>query len=381
MAAPAEARIVVVDDDYVMREYLQNVLLRGGLGCTAGFESGNAALCYLASTPDTISLILSDINMPGMSGVELLRTVKAVAPWIPLILISGLYERAEAVAAVHIGAAGYLLKPALPGEIASLVREHLRGALPDLPPPCEQKHGAQPAVHAAIAASLHTMRLPGGDPVASLVTLFATLGVRGSESLPHSQRVAAYSRLIGAEYGLGSEALEELEIGALLHDVGNAAIPHNLLVKPDKLTDDEWAVMKTHSPIGADLLNSIPDGNVDSERAEVDIVRCHHEKVDGSGYPGGLVKDQIPILARIFAVADALDAICSDRPYRRGSPAEVARHEIDRSTGSHFDPAVVAAFRRVTDLQLEEVRRRFPDRQATPAGLNLPPTKELCGAL
>ena len=345
MGGAGNANIVVVDDDPAVRRYMKEVLVREGYRCTL-FASGNAALCFLASTPEPVSLILSDINMPGMSGVELLQTVKVVWPETPFILISGLYERFEAVAALRIGAADYLLKPALPADVATLVTKHLRD-------PQDQR---QQVVRSALARFLTTLRLSGGNTAAELVPLFDTLGLRRFETMQHSQRVAAYSRLIGTVHGLRKRALEELEIGALLHDIGKAAIPHNVLMKPDSLTEGEWRVMRSHTLIGAELLAAIPGIG-----AEADIVRCHHEKVNGTGYPLGLLKDQIPIGARIFAVADTLDAICSDRPYRLGASVTEARLEIEQSSGAHFDPDVVASFHRVTEAQLREVRARFPD--------------------
>ena len=341
---------MVVDDDPVMREYIEKVLERGGFSCTL-LESGGAALSHLASTEDEVSLILSDMNMQGMSGVELLQTVKAVAPNIPFILISGLYERSDAIAALRIGAADYLLKPALPGDIVALVRKHLLS-----PGENERADASRALLRRTLVKFLDTLKLSGGDPAIQLVPFFDTLGIKRFETLQHSQRVAAYSRLIGAEHGLDAEALAELEIGALLHDVGKAAIPHNVLMKPDSLNPDEWNVMRSHTLIGAELLAAIPGIG-----GEADIVRCHHEKVDGSGYPLGLVKDQIPQGARIFAVADALDAICSDRPYRRGVASSEARREIQRHSGTHFDPEVVASFLKLADRKLDEVRRRFPD--------------------
>jgi HD-GYP domain-containing protein (c-di-GMP phosphodiesterase class II) len=227
-----------------------------------------------------------------------------------------------------------------------VVEKHLRAP----------KRESQTVIRRALSSFLNTHRLSGGNPAVLLVPLFDMLGIKRFETMQHSQRVSAYARLIGARHGLDARSLQELEIGALLHDIGKAAIPHNVLMKPDSLNDEEWRVMKTHALIGAELLVSIP-----GIAAEAEIVYCHHERFDGSGYPRGLKLGEIPLGARIFAVADTLDAICSDRPYRMAKPFLNARREIDRVAGTHFDPRVVESFHRVTDLEIEAIQKQFPD--------------------
>jgi response regulator RpfG family c-di-GMP phosphodiesterase len=291
-------------------------------------------------------MILCDFSMPGMNGVELLGAVKAVAPEMPFILLSGLYETQIALDALRLGATDYLMKPALPHDVAAMVEKHLY--------PLENEPLA--SVRQALAAFLHTHKLAGGNTAALLAPLFDLLGFKRFETLQHSQRVAAYSHLIGVSHGLDADALQHLKLGALLHDIGKAAIPHNVLMKPASLNEEEWRVMKTHPQIGAELLAGIP-----AIAAEAEIVYSHHEKVDGSGYPRALRADSIPIGAKIFAVADALDAISSNRPYRSAASIASARKEVDRVAGTHFDPQVVESFHRVSDEAIDEVRRHFPD--------------------
>ncbi len=346
MVGAGSGHIVVVDDEREMRDYLAEVLTLHGYRCLL-FPDGNAALSHLATHGEAAALILSDINMPGMSGFELLRTVKAVAPHLPFILLSGLYEQTLAIEALRSGATDYLLKPALPSEIVALIAKHLG----------RPGNETQLAVRRALIRFLHTLRLAGTAGAGQLAPLFDTLGIKRFETLQHSQRVAAYSRLIGTVHGLGEKALGELEVGALLHDIGKAAIPHNVLMKPGKLNTEEWRVMKTHAQIGAELLATVP-----GIAAEAEIVYCHHERVDGYGYPRGLSRDEIPVGARIFAVADTLDAITSDRPYRRALGLTQAREEVDRMNGTNFDRGVVASFHSVPDRALETVRFMYPDR-------------------
>jgi putative nucleotidyltransferase with HDIG domain len=183
--------------------------------------------------------------------------------------------------------------------------------------------------------------------VATLRALAAALDSRDTETAGHGQRVTRLAVRLGQELGLTSEALQALERGAMLHDIGKIGVPDALLRKPGPLTDDEWTTMRRHATIGAAMLDGIPFLS-----DAVPLVRHHHERWDGSGYPDGLAGPAIPFGARIFAVADAFDAMTSRRPYRSAMPLAAARAELARCTGSQFDPAVVAASTRLTDTEL-----------------------------
>ena len=338
--------VLVVEDDPTMRKYLGEAVAASGCSCNA-FAGSAAALAYLASVQEPPDLVLSDINMPGMSGMELLRTVRTVSPDLPFILISGLCELSTAMDAMKTGASDYLLKPARREDIVRLVSKHIIG----------QSGPDQDAVVNALSGFLEARHLSGGDPASGLAPLFEMLGLKRLETLQHSQRVAGFSRLIGVESGLEEKELEVLEIGALLHDIGKAGIPHNVLMKPASLNEREWRVMKMHPVMGWELLNRI--GGV---REEAEIVYCHHERYSGGGYPRGLFKEEIPIGARIFSIADTLDALISDRPYRLGCPLAAAREEISSLGGVQFDPEMVQCFELVPDESIERLRHRFRDR-------------------
>jgi putative nucleotidyltransferase with HDIG domain len=345
MTDQQQPAVLVVDDDATMREYLGEALTASGCACNT-FADSASALSYLASVQQPPDLVLSDINMPGMSGIELLRTVRAVLPDLPFILISGLCELATAMDAVKVGASDYLLKPARKEDITRLVARYIVGQI---------TFNKEETV-IALAEFLAARRLSGGDHASRLAPLLEMLGLKRLETLQHSQRVAGFARLIGAEAGLDSKELEALEIGALLHDIGKAGIPHNVLMKPAALNEKEWRVMRMHPVIGWELLNQIT-----GVREEADIVYCHHEQFGGGGYPRGLLKEEIPLGARIFSIADTLDAILSDRPYRRGQPLAMARQEIARSRVTQFDPEVLTCFDRVPDSRIEYLRQRFRD--------------------
>jgi putative nucleotidyltransferase with HDIG domain len=168
----------------------------------------------------------------------------------------------------------------------------------------------------------------------------------------HAERVAAYGIEIARVLGMEGLDRPELEFGFLLHDIGKVAVPDAILYKPGLLTGAERALMARHPVVGAEILDGI-EFLADAAR----VVRCHHERWDGSGYPDGLRGQEIPLVARVFAVADVLDALTTDRPYRRGLPLEEARAMIVEASGSHFDPAVVTAFESISDERLRQIGR------------------------
>lgn len=344
MLQNSERTVVVVDDDEFMRSYLSETLTSGGYGCRS-FPSGAAALGWLASGEAPPDLLLSDINMPGMTGLDLLRTVKAVAPDLPFILISGLCDLSSAHGALRAGATDYLLKPVLPADLLGIVSTHVHHVDSQM----------FEAVRGALRRSLGRMGTSGANHT-HLLPIFDGLGFNRIETLQHSRRVAAYALLIARDLDLGADDLRALEIGSLLHDIGKAGIPHNVLMKPGKLSEDEWVIMKMHPQLGLELLSGLPE-----IEKETQIVYSHHESFNGKGYPAQLAGEAIPLGARIFSVADTLDAVTSDRCYRPGQPLATARLEIHRVSGTQFDPAIVALFDRVEDWEFEAVRKQFPD--------------------
>jgi putative nucleotidyltransferase with HDIG domain len=170
----------------------------------------------------------------------------------------------------------------------------------------------------------------------------------------HAERVAAYGLEIASAVGMKLSDESQVEFGFLLHDVGKVAIPDAILFKPDSLSAEEEALMRRHTVIGADIV-----ADIDFLGSARDVIRSHHERWDGDGYPDGLAGEAIPVAARVFALADALDAVTTDRPYRAAQSLAVARKEIDRVRGTQFDPAVVDAFHSVPDERVREIRERI----------------------
>jgi putative two-component system response regulator len=345
MAPNAERTVSVVDDDKFMRRYLCETLSSGGFGCRS-FPDGGAALRWLTSGKEHVDLFLSDINMPGMSGLDLLRTVKAVVPDLPFILISGICDLPLANGALRAGATDYLLKPVRPADLLGLVSRHADSA----------HSGAFGALKKALKRSLRTRDALGANRVRQLLPIFDVLGFKRFETLQHSRRVSAFALLIGRGLGLSRDAMRGLEVGALLHDIGKVGIPHNVLMKPGKLNDEEFAIMRMHPQLGLDLLSGIPDLD-----REAEIVYSHHERFDGNGYPQRLAGESIPLSARVFSIADTLDALTSDRCYRPARALPAARVEIHRVAGSQFDPSILRLFDQVEDREFEAVQKQFPD--------------------
>lgn len=344
MAPHAEKTVVVVDDDEAVRNYMGEALASGGYGCRM-FTDGMAALGWLSSAQEHVDLWFSDINMPGMNGIDLLRNVKQVAPDLPFILVSGLCDLPMAQGALRAGATDYLLKPVDPEDLLGMVSRHVEVLVSE----------KMEAVRLVLKRSLG-MLSSGGGKANQLLPIFDVLGFRRFETLQHSQRVAAFALLIAKDLGLDRKTLQALEVGSLLHDIGKAGIPHNVLMKAGPLTEEERAIMMMHPRLGLDLLSGLPGLELEGQ-----VVYCHHERFDGTGYPEKLAGEAIPLNARIFSVADTLDALTSDRCYRPGRPLTEARVEIHRFVGSQFDPAVMELFDRVPDHEIEAVRKRFAD--------------------
>ena len=263
--------VVVVDDEEAVRDYLNEVLTLEGYDCKC-FPESSSALEYLGETPETPALVLTDIRMPGLDGLELLKRVRSLSPGLPVILISGYYEPSTALEAVRAGATDYLFKPAKPAEVISIVARHLRG----------DREPERAAVQVALARFLAQYKQRGsldllseGQPDPAM-ELFRSLAWKRYETMQHSMRVAAYATLLGRAHGLASGPLWNLRLGALLHDVGKIAVPRNVLMKPASLSETEWRVMRTHPQIGFHLLAAFP-----GMKEAAEVVYAHHERYDG----------------------------------------------------------------------------------------------------
>ncbi len=328
-------RILIVDDEANTRSILMKHLENEGSECAAS-PDGFDALEKIKE--QHFSLIISDMMMPGMSGMELLRQVKKENPETAFIMITGFMDVNTAVDSLRIGAYDFITKPF---ELKN-VRYAVDRALERRRLLIDNRHH-QEALERKVRERTFELNAALNDVEESykitLEALVTALDAREHETQAHSLRVREYTLALARKLGLKDNEMIQAGRGALLHDVGKIGVRDSILLKPGTLTAAEWVEMKKHPQIGYDILQSI---EFLSPAAE--IVLCHQERWDGKGYPNGLSGSYIPLAARIFAVVDALDAMTSDRPYRKALPFDAALKEIRSCSGTQFDPHVVDAF-------------------------------------
>lgn len=320
--------VLIVDDEYAGRQTLESVL--EGEGYTIemaenGFQAIEKAKKLL---PD---VILLDVMMPGMTGFEVCQRIRndPQLAEIPIIILTALDDRESMLSGLKAGADDFISKPfdrfELRARVLGITRLNRYHKLVQERAKLQEAHAQLlTAYEATIEGWSHAMDL------------------RDRETEGHSQRVAELTVRLGEAHGLDKEELVHIRRGALLHDMGKIGIPDAILHKPDKLTAEEWEIMRKHPQLAYDMLYPI-----EYLRPALDIPYCHHEKWDGSGYPRRLKQDEIPLAARLFAVVDVWDALTSNRPYRPAWNKEDALEYIRKQSGKHFDPQVVELFFKV----------------------------------
>lgn len=341
------ARMLVVDDEAHVRSMVGSTLERSGYEVKLA-SSASQALEMLEQT--SYDLLLTDIVMQDMSGIALLEKVHAQFPNLPVVMVSAIHDISVAIDAMRRGAYDYLLKPFDRDHLLKTVERALehRQLL-------EESQNYQQSLEQMVRARTDLLRHAMEDLEHSYdVTLEAlgdALDLKDSETEGHSKRVTAYTIALARAMEVPPAEVKVIARGAFLHDIGKMAIPDDILRKPGTLTPEEQDVMREHCARGYHMLRKIP-----FLAGAAEIVFCHQEHYDGSGYPSSLRGREIPIGARIFAVADALDAITSDRPYRRARSFDTAREEILRCSGTQFDPAVVEVFLKIPNELWQELR-------------------------
>ena len=351
-------RLLLVDDDDGLRALLRTTFEVVDIEVDEAGDTRAAEQRVAARRPDVIVL---DVLMPGETGLDLCRRLKddSATCDIPVVLLTG-SDGAALVASDACGADAFVRKPFSPLELLAVV-ERLAGGLYGVPFRAGKKKDPQEQLLLYARDLRHLLELERGQRVLlqdayreTVGALASALETKDTGTRAHSQRVQQYA--IELSRAVAPELAEEpaAEYGYLLHDVGKIGIPDDVLRKPGPLTPEERRLMQTHTVLGEQML-----GGVAFLRGEgLRIVRSHHERWDGGGYPDGLGADEIPLAARIFAVADTLDAMTTDRPYRKAGPWESARDEIVRLSGAQFDPEVVVAFRE-REPALRKICRRF----------------------
>ncbi len=343
-----QERILVVDDEQPVRELIAAMLAHSGYVMTLA-PSAEEAIALLQQDPD-YNLIVCDIMMGGADGLTLLDQLSSDHPSIPVVICSAINDVHVTTSAFRRGAFDFLLKPFDREQLEDVVTrgvEHHRLR--------HQNNTYRQNLEAIVQARTGRLRSTMQDLERSYdITLEAmgdALDLRDQETEGHSRRVTAYTVTIARAMELDAEEIRTIARGAFLHDIGKIATPDAILLKPGRLTPEETAIMRQHCQVGYEMVRKIPFLREASE-----IVYAHQEQFDGTGYPRGLRGEEIPLGARIFAIADTLDAITSDRPYRKASSFPAAIEEITRHAGTQFDPEIVAVFRSIPPETWSELR-------------------------
>ncbi len=335
-----KGKILIADDEVDIRELLGDYLQAEGYDCILA-EDAYKAIEIFRTTKD-IDLVMSDIRMPGKTGLDLLGEIKECDADVMVIMISAVKDIESAITAMSKGAYDYVSKPFKLNEVGLIAKKAIEKRKLVL-------ENRQYQIQLEEMVEKRTIELQNAlnrldkTYIFTLRALVTALDTRDEETQGHSLRVVKYTLKLADLMGIkNEEELKIIEYGSLLHDIGKIGIPDAILRKPGKLTDVEWTVMKTHPKMGYKILHRI---QFLEEAAQ--MVLHHHEKWDGSGYPEGLKETEIPLGARIFTVADTVDAMTSERPYRKALSFETASQELRTHCGTQFDKIIVDAFHSV----------------------------------
>ena len=345
----ANDRILVVDDEETIREIVSS-MLGGAHFQTRQAASGVEALSILESG-DEFDLVLSDLMMAEMDGIALLERAKERYPDMPIVMVTAVHDIQVALQALRNGAYDYVLKPFERDQLLHVVRRALENRRLK-----RENDAYRTNLESLVAARTQQWKGALSDLAKSYDMMIEVLGdaldLKDRETEFHSRRVTAYTIAIAHKMGLPKEEIDVIARGAFLHDIGKLAIPDAILLKPGKLTDEEMSEMKEHCHLGYKIISRIP---FLAEAAE--IIYAHQERYDGSGYPRGLKGDKIPLGARMFSIADTLDAMTVDRPYRLAQSFAAARKEIELWSGRQFDPNIVKIFLEMPNSIWEDLRK------------------------
>lgn len=315
-------QILVVDDDSISAEMAAMSLRSDGYTVVTA-ATGEEALAKLAALP--IGVVLADWEMPEMDGIELCRRIRGVdySRYVYIMLLTARHHVEDIVEALGAGADDFVSKPFEPAELAARVRSGVR------------------------VLSLETRDL-------MIFALAKLAESRDPETGAHLDRIRAYSRFLSQclhregkfPGAIDEQFIQTIYLTSPLHDIGKVGIPDHVLLKPGKLSDEEYAIMKTHVTIGAETLAAVLARKPDAHflKTAHDIILCHHERFDGRGYPHALAGEEIPLAARVVAVADVYDALRSRRVYKEGFSHEKTLEIISQERGRHFDPQLVDTF-------------------------------------
>lgn len=323
-------KILIVDDEDVICDTFFRLLVYAGYKCEIA-HNGKEALRMLEQ--QDFSLLLSDINMPVMSGIDLLRTVVKKHSDLAVLMISGVDDRDVAINCLEIGAYGYIIKPVQMNELVINVANALHRRELEI---INKRYNQQ--LKELVEARTEELNLAREE---TIMTLGKAAEFRDNETAQHTIRMSYYCQLLARQYGLPESQCEQIRLASPLHDIGKIGISDTILLKPGKLTDEEFAIIQQHPEIGYRILS---DAKSDSLRLGASIAYTHHEKFDGSGYPRKLKGTAIPVEGRIAAISDVFDALTTNRVYKSAIEVDKAVEILKQGRGSHFDPDLLDIF-------------------------------------
>ncbi|HKQ17023.1 MAG TPA: HD domain-containing phosphohydrolase [Solirubrobacterales bacterium] len=341
---PANERILIVDDEDQIRTLLARLLGAHGYDCLTA-ESAAAARRVLKETD--VALVLSDVNMPGESGIDFTREVLAQYPDMAVVMVTGMDDRSYADAAIELGAYGYVLKPFKPNELIINVGNALRRRALEIENRTSRERLERTVLDRTAALRDTIAQLESSDAELrrlreeTIRRLSWAAEFRNQETGEHIVRMSLYCALLARLAGLDGDRAEAIRIASPMHDVGKIGIPDRILLKPVRLTEDERKVMEAHTEMGHRILAG---SGVELLDLAAVMALTHHEWIDGTGYPTGAAGDAIPIEGRICAIADVFDALTSDRVYRPAFQPDEARALMLEGRGTQFDPVLLDLF-------------------------------------
>ena len=336
-------KIIVIDDEETIRGLFEQSLSSIGYECDTA-ENGKLGLEKIKSGND-YDLVLLDVQMPVLDGIETLKQIKEYDPDLSIIMVSASVDIDHVRTALKEGAYDYIFKPFNVVEVESVIQRAIeRSSL------IRQNRDYQRNLEEKVKKqTMELIKLYSG----TLEAMVLALDLREKETGYHSYRVTEYALTLAKKLELSDPELSVIAKGALLHDIGKIGVPDSILLKPDKLTSEEWSIMKKHPELGYELLK-----NIGFLEDSAQIVLHHHERFDGSGYPVGLMGDQIPLGARIFSIVDSLDALTSVRVYKDAFSFEESVERIAEAGGKQFDPWIVEAFLDISIDEYKSIRER-----------------------
>lgn len=343
MGSANKERILIVDDEEAIRSLFVEALEELGYSCEVA-KNGLECLEKFYRDKD-YDVVLLDVQMPELNGIETLKKLKSYAPDLSVIMVSASREIENVRVALKEGAYDYIFKPFNITDVNAVIKRAVERAQlirdnKDYQRNLERKVADQ---------TEELVKLYSG----TLEAMILALDLREHETGYHSYRVTEYALNLGRHMGLKDEELSVIAKGALLHDIGKIGVPDHILLKPEELDEEEWKSMKKHAELGYEMLEKI-----DFLEESAALILTHHERYDGKGYPSGLSGDDIPLCARIFSVVDALDAMTNTRVYRDALTFDEAMARIKEGSGTQFDPKVVDAFLQIPVEKWLEIKER-----------------------